>query len=90
MGRRPALVVQNDAGNRSSPSTIVAIVSTAPRPDYPFLVRLAASELGQAAVVHCETVSTVPIAWLEDKLATLSAAATATVDQALKVSLGLK
>jgi mRNA interferase MazF len=90
VGRRPALVVQNDVGNRSSPSTIVAIVSTAPRPGYPFLVRLASAELGQAAVVHCETVSTVPIAWLEEKLATLSAPAMAAVDQALKVSLGLK
>jgi mRNA interferase MazF len=90
VGRRPALVVQNDVGNRSSPSTIVAIVSTAPRPDYPFLVSLAAPELGQATVVHCETISAVPIAWLEEKLATLSAAALAAVDQALKVSLGLR
>ena len=90
VGRRPALVVQNDVGNRSSPSTVVAIVSTAPRPDYPFLVRLAATELGQAAVVHCETISTMPIAWLEEKLATLSATTMAAVDQALKVSLGLK
>jgi mRNA-degrading endonuclease toxin of MazEF toxin-antitoxin module len=68
----------------------VAIVSTAARPDYPFLVRLAEAELGQAAVVHCETVSTVPIAWLDDRLATLSEPAMAAVDQALKVSLGLK
>jgi mRNA interferase MazF len=90
VGRRPALVVQNDVGNRSSPSTIVAIVSTAARPDYPFLVRLAAAELGQAAVVHCETISTVPSAWLEDKLATLSGPVMAAVDQALKVSLGLR
>ena len=90
VGRRPALVVQNDVGNRSSPSTIVAIVSTAARPDYPFLVRLSDAELGQAVVVHCETTSTVPIAWLEDRLASLSAPAMAAVDQALKVSLGLK
>jgi mRNA interferase MazF len=90
VGHRPALVVQNDVGNRLSPNTIVAIVSTAPRPDYPFVVTLEPAELGQAGVVHCETISTVPSAWLKDRLATLSVPAMAAVDQALKVSLGLR
>jgi len=90
VGRRPALVIQNDVGNRSSPSTIVAIVSTALRSDYPFLVKLELTELTERAVVHCETISTVPASWLEGKLGTLSPQAMRAVDQALKVSLALK
>jgi len=89
-GRRPALVVQNDVGNRWSPTTIVAVLSTAPRSDYPFLVSLAAGELGTPAWVHCESLDTVLISRLEDTLGALSAEAMRAVDQALKVSLGLR
>jgi mRNA interferase MazF len=90
VGRRPALVVQNDVGNRWSPTTIVAVLSSAPRSDYPFLVSLAADELGALAWVHCESLATVPTSRLEEKLGTLSDQAMHAVDQALKVSLGLK
>jgi mRNA interferase MazF len=90
VGRRPAVVIQNDVGNRSSPSTIVAVLSTAPRRDYPFLVNLAADELGTPAWVHCESLATVLISRLEEKLGTLSPQALRAVDQALKVALALK
>ena len=90
VGRRPALVVQNDVGNRWSPTTIVAILSSAPRSDYPFLVRLAADELGAPAWIHCESLNTVLISRLEEKLGTLSEQAMQDVNLALKVSLGLK
>ncbi len=89
VGRRPVLVVQNDAGNQFSASTIVAHVSTKPRPDYPFLVALVAAELGQASWIHCETLTTLPIGMLEERLGTLSAQSMARVDEALRVSLGL-
>lgn len=89
-GRRPVLVVQNNVGNRWSPTTIVAVLSTAPRSDYPFLVSLAAEELGTMAWVHCESLDTVLVSRLEDKLGALSPQAMCAVDQALKVSLGLK
>ena len=45
-GTRPALVIQNDIGNRFSPNTIVASVTTAPAKVYPFMVRITASESG--------------------------------------------
>lgn len=90
IGRRPALVVQNDVGNRWSPTTIVAVLSSAPRSDYPFLVHLGADELGSPAWVHCESLDTVLTTRLEEKLGTLSPQAMSAVDQALKVSLGLR
>lgn len=90
IGRRPALVVQNDVGNRLSPTTIVATLSTAARADYPFLVSLAAHELGTPNWVHCESLSTIRTSRLEEKLGALSPQAMAAVDQALKISLALK
>jgi mRNA interferase MazF len=90
VGRRPALVIQNDVGNRWSPTTIVAVLSSAPRSDYPFLVHLAADELSSPAWVHCESLDTVLTTRLEEKLGALSPQAMSAVDRALKVSLGLK
>ena len=89
-GRRPVVVVQNDVGNRSSPTTIVASISSSPRRDYPFLVRLAPEELGTPAWVHCEMLNTVAVSRLEERLGTLSPEAMRTVDEALKVSLALR
>jgi mRNA interferase MazF len=89
VGRRPVLVVQNDVGNRCSPTTIVAHVSATPRRDYPFLVALGA-ELDRPSWVHCETIATIPAAMLQERLAVLPAEAMARVDQALKNSLALR
>jgi mRNA interferase MazF len=89
VGRRPVLVVQNDIGNRNSPNTIVAHVSTTPRRDYPFLVALDAGELGRPAWVHCETINTIPSEMLEDLVATLAPATMAKADEALRQSLGV-
>lgn len=88
-GRRPVLIVQNDIGNRHSPSTIVAHVSATPRRDYPFLVALEPGELGKPAWVHCETTTTIPSSLLEARLATLTPATMLQVDEALRHSLGL-
>jgi len=90
VGRRPALVVQNDVGNRYSPTTIVAMLSTTARADYPFLVCLAAHELGAPNWVHCESLATVHVSRLEERFGALSPQAMAAVDRALKVSLSLK
>lgn len=45
-GIRPALIVQNDAGNRASSTTIVAAVTSRVDRVYPFMVRLEPSETG--------------------------------------------
>ena len=89
VGRRPVLIIQNDVGNRHFTSTIVAHVSATPRRDYPFLVALDAAELGKPAWVHCETVNTIPVALLEERLGTLGAQIMQKVDDALRRSLGL-
>src|SRR4051812_9815776 len=45
-GIRPALVVQNDVGNRSSTTTIVAAVTSRFDRIYPFMVQLEPAETG--------------------------------------------
>ncbi len=46
-GLRPALVVQNDVGNRYSPTTVVAAISrTLPPKPYPFVVVVKPEESG--------------------------------------------
>jgi mRNA interferase MazF len=88
VGRRPVLVIQNDVGNRYSPTTIVTHISATPRRDYPVLVALGA-ELDRPSWVHCETIATIPVAMLQERLAVLSGAAMARVDESLKNSLAL-
>lgn len=61
-GKRPALIIQNDLGNRFSPTTIVAILTrTVPDPLYPFMVIIepADSGLPDRGVVNCAQLRTI-------------------------------
>jgi mRNA interferase MazF len=90
VGRRPVVVVQNNTGNRFSPSTIVAVISTSPpEAEYPFLAGLDSRLLGEPCWIHCETILTIPQTILQDKLGSLGRQEIERVDQALKLSLGL-
>ncbi len=61
-GLRPALVVQNDLGNRHSPTTVVAAITrTLPPHPYPFVVVVQPAESGLAvpSAVNCAQLATV-------------------------------
>jgi mRNA interferase MazF len=61
-GLRPALVVQNDVGNRYSPTTVVvAITRTLPPRPYPFVVVVEpeASGLPERSAVNCSQMVTI-------------------------------
>jgi len=61
-GLRPALVVQNDVGNRHSPTTVVAAMTrTLPTRAYPFVVVVEPSESGLASrsAVNCAQLVTI-------------------------------
>ena len=61
-GLRPALIVQNDVGNRYSPTTVVvAITRTIPPRPYPFVVIVepAESGLSERCVVNCSQIATI-------------------------------
>jgi len=61
-GLRPALIVQNDIGNRYSPTTVVvAITRTVPPEPYPFVVVVEPEESGLPArsAVNCSQIATI-------------------------------
>jgi mRNA interferase MazF len=61
-GLRPALVVQNDVGNRYSPTTVVvAITRTIPPRPYPFIVVVEPEESGlpERSAVNCAQIATI-------------------------------
>lgn len=104
-GVRPALVIQNDLGNRFSPTTIVAILTrTIPDPLYPFIVVVDPHESGlpERSVINCaqlRTVSSDPSTMrilpprgktVVTPIGRLSAEKMAAVDIALHRSLGLR
>lgn len=99
-GIRPALVVQNDVGNRASSTTIVAALSSRFERTYPFMVRLEPSETGlsRAGAVNLSQLLTISQGRLLPPAgeATLSPIGhvgypkMAEIDEALRLSLALR
>ena len=90
---RPALILQNDIGNKFSPVTIVAAISSKfDEPLYPTEVLISAKALTGLAidsVVLINQIRTVDKKRLVKQLGTLSAAKMEEVNQALRISLAL-
>jgi mRNA interferase MazF len=98
-GKRPALllqidrglVVQNDKGNQSSRTTIIAAITTTRRKPYPFHVEITAKESGlnEDSVVMLEQLQTINQQHLTKKIGQLGKDKMKAVNEALKVSLGI-
>lgn len=90
---RPALVIQNDIGNRYSPVTIVAAITSKVSPvPYPVEVVLDPSKangLETKSAIRLDQVRTVDHLRLIKRLGEAEARAMAKVDEAIKISLGL-
>ncbi len=91
-GWRPVLVVQNDIGNRYSPTVIVAaITSRIDKAKLPTHIALEARDNGlpKASVILLEQIRTIDKARLNERVTTLSAEEMKAVDEALQVSFGI-
>ena len=91
-GRRPVLIIQNDAGNRFSTTTIVAVITSQPRRQhYPFHVGFTAQESGLRldGTILCEQIRTVDQGRLGSLVGALTSEKMQEVDEALHRSLGL-
>ena len=91
-GLRPVLVIQNDTGNRYSPTVIVlAVTSQLQKARLPTHVLLPAAGRGleRDSVVLAEQVRTLDKRRLRARIGQLSPAGMAQVGRALAVSLGL-
>lgn len=91
-GVRPVLVIQNDIGNRYSPTVIIAaITSQIQKGKLPTHVEISASDynLEKDSVVLLEQIRTIDKQRLKEKVTHFSKTMMEKVDEALKISMGL-
>ena len=91
-GIRPVLIVQNDVGNRYSPTVIAAaITSQRDKTNLPTHIRVDADNCGLAkdSIVLLEQVRTIDKRRLKEKMGSLDIGSMDMVDRALSVSFGL-
>lgn len=91
-GIRPVLIVQNDIGNRYSPTVIAAaITSQHDKTELPTHIKVNADGCGltKDSIVLLEQVRTIDKRRLKEKMGTLDDGSMFRVDRALSVSFGL-
>lgn len=91
-GIRPVLVVQNDIGNKYSPTVIVAaITSQINKSKLPTHIEISAEEYGltKDSVILMEQIRTIDKRRLKDKIGKLDNALMCDVDRSISISFGL-
>lgn len=92
-GLRPVLIVQNDVGNKYSPTVIAAaITSQINKAKMPTHIEISAQKYGIAkdSVILLEQIRTIDKKRLREKIGHLDSNAMLFVDEALYISFGLK
>jgi len=89
-GKRPALVIQNDIGNKKASTTIIAAISSSVK-IYPMNVKLDPPEGGlkRSSIVKTGQILTVSKERLEKRLGQISAEKIQEVNRSIKLSLDL-
>ena len=91
-GMRPVLIVQNDTGNRHSPTVIAAaITSRTGKARLPTHIELTAQSYGLSrdSVILLEQIRTIDKSRLRERMGKLDDATMMKVDNAIAVSFGL-
>src|SRR5690606_36126028 len=91
-GTRPVLILQNDIGNKHSPTTIVAAVtSRIKKAKLPTHVELpkALSHLDRDSVILLEQLRTIDRRRLKERIAHVDDVTMSKVNKALEISIGL-
>ena len=91
-GMRPVLIVQNDTGNRHSPTVIAAaITSQTGKAKLPTHIELNAQSVGltRDSVILLEQIRTIDKSRLREKMGRLDDSTMNKVDSAIAVSFGL-
>ena len=91
-GIRPVLVVQNDRGNKYSPTVIAAaITSKLNKAKLPTHIELSSSEYGleKDSVVLLEQIRTIDKTRLKEKIGELTSIKMSQVNKAMMISLGV-
>jgi len=89
-GIRPVLIIQNDIGNRYSPTVIAVAITSKPKKELPTHVEIGCMEtLQKNSVVLLEQIRTIDRIRLLEYIGSLSELRMISIDQALSLSLGL-
>lgn len=91
-GVRPVLIIQNDVGNRYSPTVIAAaITSQQEKTSLPTHIKINADGCGLSkdSIILLEQVRTIDKRRLKEKMGALDMPSMSMVDRALSVSFGL-
>jgi len=91
-GTRPVLVIQNDVGNKFSPTVIIAaITSQINKAKLPTHIEISANDFGLAkdSVILLEQIRTIDKKRLREKIGRLDEDLLLRVDEALGVSFGI-
>ena len=90
-GVRPCLIIQNDVGNKFSPCTIVAIITTrTTKAKLPTQLWLPTScGLPRNSMVECEQIRTIDKKLLGEKCGGVDSATMREIDKCLKISVGI-
>lgn len=92
-GVRPVLIVQNDVGNKYSPTVIAAaITSQKAKTNLPTHIELAAQSTGlqKDSIVLLEQIRTIDKHRLKEKMGKLDGGSMGKVDEAITISFGLE
>ena len=92
-GIRPVLIVQNDVGNRHSPTVIAAaITSQKDKAKLPTHISVQAATCGltKDSIVLLEQIRTIDKRRLKDRMVALDPPSMTRVDNALQISFGLQ
>lgn len=91
--KRPCVIIQNDIGNKYSPVTIVAVITSQKEisKKYPVDVWLKKGEGGlkYASIIQCDQIRTIDKRRIINKIGHFGDSVLEEMDQALKISLAL-
>ncbi len=89
-GKRPVLILQNDVGNRYSPTTIVAPITSSTKKKFlPVHVPIESNRLYKNSMVLCEQVQVIDKSRLGKLLCRISDKTLTEVNKAMAVSVGI-
>lgn len=91
-GYRPVLIIQNDVGNKYSPTVIAAVITTRKtKANLPTHIWLNAEcGLPKESMVECEQVRTLDKTRLKEFMGQVSQEVMSEIDKGLKISFALK
>lgn len=88
-GLRPVLIVQNDVGNRHSPTVIIVPLSAKKKKHLPVHIDCDSQYLPSRSVILTEQIRTIDRARLREYVGRLDSYTMSKVDRALKISTGV-